>query len=121
MIPGSNLLKQALRVIAPSTVTYNRFLARVLNSIGLYENTYEAPVQIKGSFQPVPRQMYAEFGLNLEKRYALFYTLSNMITIERDKSNDTIIFAGITYQCEANSEWYQIDGWNATLISAIVT
>lgn len=121
MIPGSNLLLDALEIIDPSKVTYYKFLSRTVNDRGLFETEYDTAVNLYGSFQPVPRNMYEQYGLELEKIYALFYTKSNVISLARDKTGDKIVFASVQYQCEANNDWYAIDGWKGVLMSAVDT
>ena len=114
-IPGSNLLTQAFRLIAQQTVMYFQFLSRAQNAVGQDITTYAAPVPILGSFQPVPKQMYEKYGLDLAKTYATFYTPTNALSVNRDISGDQIVFNGGTYQCESENDWFAIDGWTGVL------
>lgn len=114
-IPGQNLLNMALTVIAKQPMRYYRALGRTLNSVG-QDITQYAPVQtIYGSWQPVPRRLYEQFGLDLQKDYFTLYTSNNVIDITRDVSGDQVAFNGQRYQCESNNEWFQLDGWNGIL------
>lgn len=115
MIPGSNLLKTALKIISPQTITYYRFVSRALNDIKQWVATYASPVEISGSFQPVPRALYAQYGLDFSKDYFTFYTNTNIFSTQRDVSGDQIIFEGQQYQCEANNDWFALDGWKGVL------
>lgn len=120
MIPGENLLATALTVIAPVTVSYQQAQPRGMpNAIGYFEPTYADAVPIQGSFQPVPKNLYSEMGLDLTKTYFWFYTTTLINGINRDVTNDLITFAGNTYQCESPKDWYNIDGWNAVLVSQV--
>lgn len=114
-VPGSNLLKQALTVIQPQTIVYYKANGRVVNTVGQYQTSYDTGVSVLGSFQPIPRQLYQQYGLDLQKDYYTFYTLNDIIDIARDVSNDQIAFNGNRYQCESNTEWFQMDGWKGVV------
>lgn len=93
MIPGSNILRMALTIIARNSVVAYQFASRTLNSIGLYDVTYSDPISISGSFQPVPRQLYREYGLDFQQSYFTFYTDQlDLIDIQRGSSGDQITF-----------------------------
>jgi hypothetical protein len=115
MIPGSNLLNMALTVIAKQTISYYRAVSRSLNSVGQDVTVYAGVVSIVGSFQPVPRQLYEQYGLDFQKSYFTFYTSNNLIDVQRDVSADRIAFQGLLYQCESNNDWYGEDGWKGVL------
>jgi len=115
MIPGSNLLNMAFQIIAKQTVTYYQYASRVTNDIGIEITTYEPGIILQGSFQPVPRQLYAQYGLDFQKSYFTFYVSANMLDVQRNVSGDQISFNGARFQCESNVEWFNIDGWVAVL------
>lgn len=115
MIPGSNLLVTALTVIASADIIYYKFISRALDSAGLYTSLYNAPIIIKGSFQPIKKSMYAALGLNLSKKYANMYVPNDIIDVNRDVSGDKISFQGENFQCESAEPWFGIDGWTAVL------
>jgi hypothetical protein len=114
-IPGQNLLNMALTVIAKQALTYYKFAGRSLNSVGQDITTYDPPITIYGSFQPVPRALYQQYGLDLQKEYYVYYTSNNTVDVQRDVSGDQIAFNGRRYQCESNTEWFRLDGWNGIL------
>jgi len=114
-VPGSNLLNLALTVIAPQTVTYYKALQRTLNDVGQDVTLYAPAVYIQGSFQPISKSLYEVYGLDFQKTYAVFYTPTNVIDVQRDVSADQIIFDGKRYQCESNNNWYPVDGWVGVL------
>jgi hypothetical protein len=114
-VPGSNLLSQALTVIVSQTITYYKWNTRTVNEVGQYVSTYDAPIDIRGSFQPVPKSLYTAYGLDLQKEYYTFFTLNDLLDINRDVSNDQIVFNGIRFQCESDVEWFAVDKWKAVL------
>lgn len=114
-VPGSNLLNLALTVIAPQTVIYYKALQRTLNNVGQDVTLYAPAVNLEGSFQTVPKNLYETYGLDFQKTYATFYTSTNIIDIQRDVSADQIIFNGKRYQCESNNDWFAVDGWMGVL------
>lgn len=111
MIPGSNLLGRALKVIAKQTLSYYKFAGRTLNDVGQDITAYDAPVDIKGSFQAVNQSLYEMNGLDLQKSYFIFYVEQGLMDIERDTSGDQLEFFGRRYQVQSNAEWIDIDGW----------
>lgn len=114
-IPGSNLLKSALTVIASQTVLYYKAQSRTANDIGQYVTLYAPAVSIRGSFQPVPKNLYQVYGLDFSKVYFTFYSLNDLIDIQRNVAADQIVFAGKRYQCESNNDWFAIDKWKGVL------
>jgi len=115
MIPGQNILNMALQIIAKQTIQYYAFVNRSLNAVGQDIATYAAVQNIVGSWQPVPRQVYVLYGLDLQKDYFTFYTSNNLLDITRDVSGDQIAYRGRRYQVESNNDWYQLDGWKGIL------
>lgn len=114
-IPGQNLLNIALRVIKEQTIQYYQFDTRTLNSVGQYETVFLEPVNIVGSFQPVPRSLYRTYGLDFQKEYYTFYTSNDLLDLTRDVSGDQIMFMGKRYQCQSNNDWFKLDGWKGVL------
>ena len=115
MIPGQNVLKMALTLIAKQSVTYYAYLSRSTNAVGQDITVYSPPVRIVGSFQPVPRQLYMQYGLDLQKDYSTFYTSNNILDVTRDVSGDQIVYRNRRYQVESNNDWYRQDGWKGVL------
>lgn len=119
-VPGSDVLNDALSVIASESVTYYQFLSRSQNDVGQDVTVYNDPITIYGSFQPIPRNEYQQLGLDFNKSYFNLYTSNNIIDIARDVSGDQIQFQGVQYQCEALTKWFGIDGWVAIRCVAIL-
>ena len=110
-IPGQNILNMALTVIARQAITYYQYSGRAQNSVGQDMTIYNQPITIVGSFQPVPRNLYQQYGLDFQKDYFTFYTSNNVIDVGRDVSGDQIAFNGQRFQCESDVAWFQMDGW----------
>ena len=117
-VPGSNLLNQALTVIYRQVITYYLAGTRTQNSVGQWVTPYTSS-NIVGSFQPVPKNLYQAYGLDLQKTYATFYTSNNIIDVARDVSNDQIVYNSQRYQCESNNDWFAQDGWKGVLCCLI--
>jgi hypothetical protein len=114
-IPGQNLLNMALTIIHKQEIQYYQFDSRSLNDIGQEVTVYKSAVTIVGSWQPVPRHLYMQFGLDLQKDYFTFYTSNDVLDVTRDVSGDQVSFQGRRYQCESNNDWYKLDGWKGIL------
>lgn len=113
MIPGSDILNDALSVIIPQQVTYYAYSGSIINDVGQNVPEYAESVIILGSFQPIPRSLYQQLGLNFDKSYFNLYTSTNIIDVSRNVSGDQISFQGSQYQCESCTQWFGIDGWKA--------
>ena len=114
-IPGINLLNMALTIIAKQTLSYYQFVSRGLNSVGQDITVYASPINLVGSWQPVPRNLYEVYGLDLQKDYFTFYSSNNILDIQRDISGDQVVFMGKRYQVESSNDWFQLDGWKGML------
>lgn len=115
MIPGSNLLNMAFGAIAQQTVAYYVNTGRTANSIGMQVPSFAAPVNVRGSFQPVPRSKYEYMGLDFQKNYFNFYVSRSVIDLARGVAGDQLVFNGKKFQCESKTDWFGIDGWDAVL------
>ena len=111
MIPGSNLLRSALRVIAPQTAVYFQNTGRTTNAAGLDVSTFAAGANVRGSIQAVDLEKYEDMGLDFQHNYIQCYLLSSGIDIARDKSGDQMTFNGKRYQYVKEANWFVQDGW----------
>jgi hypothetical protein len=122
MIPGSNLLKIALRVIAKQTVSYEAAISRTTNAAGLWVTSYAAPVPLSGSFQPIDRSYYLQYGLDFTKYYANWYDPSGTVKdVQRNTAGDRITYAGSKFTALSSTDWTAPDGWNGTLFVRVPT
>jgi hypothetical protein len=115
MIPGSDLLDFALRIIGTQTVQYIKTNGRTLNSIGQYIPSFDDPVNVNGSMQPIPRYRYEMYGLDFDKNYYTFYVSDDFIGTDRDVSGDQIIFNNNLFQVQSTNDWFAEDGWQGVL------
>jgi hypothetical protein len=121
LIPGSNLLQTALSILARQSFQYYAFQSRSPNAIGQDVTTYNPPVTMTGSVQPVPRSLYQSYGLDFQRNYVNVYVPQAILDIARDVSGDQIAFQGATYQCVSRTPWVGIDGWDAVLCVQVLT
>ena len=116
MIPGSNLLNMAASLISLQSGTWERFTGRTQNRVRQYINQYDPPVQISGSFQPVPRQVYSQLGLDFNEFYLMLYTSTEIYDTQRDTSGDIINFDSRRFRVVGRNEWSPVDGWNGVML-----
>lgn len=115
MIPGSNLLKRASRLIRLQPVVWRAFVSQTKNAQGVVVPTYAAPVTIQCSVQAVSRTMYTQFGLDLQKNYVMVYTSNTLRDLERNKTCDQIDFGGRRFDVQSNTDWFSMDKWRGAL------
>ena len=115
-VPGCNLLSMASRIIAQKSFTYLQYLSRSTNGIGMQVPVYASPVTLRGSIQPIPRELMMTLGLDLTKHYENIYVSNRLIDIRRDVSSDKFQFDGATFQGLSMTKWIDLDGWNAILV-----
>ncbi len=111
MIPGSNLLNQAARLIRLTPVPYYKYSARTLNANRQWVSAHEPVVYVPMSVQRVPRDKYVEFGLELQKNYVSLFASANLLDLTRDTGSDQIFWGGRYYQIESQNTWFEQDGW----------
>jgi len=114
-----NLLNQALSLIPSQTGSIERFASRVKNARGQYVTTKAAPETISGSLQAVPRETYAEMGLELKKIYYMLFTSNDVSGLARGDSGDFLTFSGMTFQAVKEGGWKPIDGWDGIMLVKI--
>lgn len=121
MIPGANVLQMAMSVLGKQCVQYYNFLSRATNSIGQDVATYSGPVPIQASVQPVPRNLYEQYGLPFDRYYVNVYVPQSVLDVSRDVSGDALQYNGNYYQVLSKTDWFQQDGWVAVLAIQVPT
>lgn len=114
-VPGSNVLRKAMRVLGNNTFTWYQFTGTSTNDIGLDVNTFAYGQQVKGSVQPVPRSSLQTLGLDFNKEYINVFSQPPVQDLARDRAGDQIQFNGFRYQVMSDTQWSGIDGWQQSL------
>lgn len=112
MIPGSNLLLQAGRLIRFSPIDYYAFDSRSINAARQWVATFTRIPDVYASVQAVQRNSYVQYGLDLQKNYVKVYAARNIIDLARDSSGDRFIYDGRLFQLESQYTWFKEDGWD---------
>lgn len=116
MIPGANLLRQALGVIGSQTVAHQPNTGRTLDAAGRDVAAYGAAVVLRGcSVQPVPRARYAQLGLDFTRTYITVYAPTAALGVARNRSGDRILYQNNFYEIESDTPWFALDGWSEFL------
>jgi hypothetical protein len=112
LIPGSNLYSIAQTLIGDTELLQYQPLSRELNRVGQWIVEYSDPVSIRGSWQPVERNLYHEIGLDLSQTAYLLYVSADIIDVQRDRSNDLIVWGDKTFACNSSvPDYFEVDGW----------
>lgn len=112
MIPGSNLLSQALSLIRPQSIAYLQCTGRTLDAAGRDVAVYAAPVDVpRTSVQAVPLGRYAQLGLDYKRRYVTVFAPVNIVGVSRDRTGDRISYDSEYYDVEMETPWFRVDGW----------
>ena len=120
-VPGSNLFKQATKMIRKQQITYVKDLGRTKNSIGQYITEYSDPMPIMASVQAMQRDKYQQLGLDLQRNYIKIFASQELQDLERGKSGDKVTWNGRDYQLTSDVDWNAMDGWEyviAVLVSS---
>jgi hypothetical protein len=104
-----------MTVIAKQPFQYLKFKSRTTNEVGQDVAEYFPAVTVRGSVQPVPRNLYQAYGLEFQESYVNVYAPRKFIDVTRDVSGDQILFQGRKYQVLSSTPWYGIDGWDVIL------
>lgn len=115
MIPGSNLLNAARRLIRFQEVMYIKDNGRTQDSARQWVTAYLPPEGLMASVQAVKRDKYIELGLEMQKKYVKIFASIDAIDIEREASGDRFIFGRELFQMESQTTWYVQDGWMSCL------
>lgn len=112
MIPGANLLRQALGVIGAQEVTHFRNTGRALDAAGVNVAAYAPGVIVRGcSVQPVSRARYVQMGLDFTRDYITVFAPVSATGIRRNGSGDRVMYRGEYYEIESDTPWFSLDGW----------
>lgn len=116
MIPGINLLAIATQAIGTDTVMWSRFVSRERNALGNWVSTYDDPVAIRGSVQPVEARDYKELGLDMSRRYVTLFTSHDVQHVKRESSPDKFEWDGGLWEAQGGDDWHRQDGWREVIL-----
>ncbi len=119
-IMGGNILNRALARVGSDTITYYKFADRVNNGAGIKVASYDPPRQLRGSVQPVARQLLAIMGLDLQRDYVTLYTQDNIEDLERNKGPDQFLYGGCRYEIVSDTDWKKPQGYVGSLAVRVV-
>ncbi|QDH49586.1 head-tail connector protein [Pantoea phage Kyle] len=113
IVPGANLFRLATRLIKPQPIEYYRFAGRDTDRQRNLVDTYFPVQTIMASVQAVPRDSYAELGLDFQKNYLKIYVAMDVMDLERDASGDMFAFGARKrfYKLTSETPWFDMDGW----------
>lgn len=115
IVPGSNLLGLASQLVAFQEAKHWRNRAVVSGGDGVNAPTYYPAEDIFVSVQPVPRNLYDVYGLDLQKDYVTIYASTRLHDVRRDKAPDLVDYGGTRYSVESNEDWRNQDGWAGSI------
>lgn len=115
IVPGSNLLALALGVIGNQKVQWRKFAGMTTLTSGVQAPSWDDPVDINGSLQPVDETMLQQLGLDWTKKHCMFYASAEFKEVDRDQTGDRLTYAGRTYQILDKTTWFAQDGWERPL------
>ena len=117
MIPGNNLLRMALQVIAPTQgVAFQQYLGEQENDFGGTAVSYGPTTPLFNvSVQPVTKSQIQQMGLAVNKSYITVWCDSQIEGSYRGRQNDIILWDGAKWEVQPESDWIKQDGWEQIL------
>jgi hypothetical protein len=107
-----NLLATAQTVIGKQAYKLRKYLSRERNAAGYYVSTFDVPVDMLGSVQPVKATQYESMGLDFKKAYIKIYDVKLIESLSRDTNADQIIYDGYIWHVAEDTSWFLSGGWN---------
>lgn len=114
-VPGMNLLGMAMQLITPQAVVWYAATNRTQNAVGQWVSEFAAPEVIRGSWQPVDKAKYEQLGLDLVKKYFVFYASKSITPVERITSGDQLEYDDKMHQVLDDADWFTQDGWRGVM------
>ncbi len=114
-IPGVNVYALASQLIGKKAFIYFEFDTTTTDARGLDVTTYKTGVPLTDNIQPVPRRLYQQLGLDLDKYYIMIYTDNPLRVVERGTPGDQLEFNSQRFQLLDNTDWKPQDGWQGVM------
>lgn len=115
IVPGSNLLRLASRVIRFQIIQYYRTNGRTQNAARQWVPTFEPGFNMSCSVQAVNRKNFSQMGLDFNSFYVNLFASLDIVDLERDSSGDRFVYNGSLFQMSQNQNWHSQDGWATCL------
>ena len=115
MIPGSNLLGQALGAITPQLVIHYAATGRTTNAQGRETVTFAPAAPVYGSFQPLSAARAVAAGLDAAKSYSTFYAQQPFAAPSREGPADLLVYGGNQWRVVDVLSWFAQDGWEGVV------
>lgn len=110
-----NLLASAQTVIGKQSYQLRKYSGRIRNAAGYFTSSFEPPVNMSGSVQPVNARQYQDMGLDFKKSYIKIYDVNLIKAITRDSNADQIIYDEYLWHVAEDTPWFLSGGWNFVL------
>jgi hypothetical protein len=114
-----NLQALAATVIPQQTVLHHRFAGNITNDMGYQEPSYDDPVDITGSFQPMAAQDATKLGLDFRQVHATLHTSAAIALAGQGTQPDRIEYGGKLYDAIGVTDWKSQDGWAQYVLVAV--
>lgn len=114
-----NLQALAATVIPQQTVLHHRFAGNITNDMGYQEPSYDDPVKITGSFQPMEAETAAKLGLDFREVRSTFHTSAGVALAGEGTQPDRIEYGGKLYDAIGITDWKTQDGWAHFVLVAV--
>ncbi len=111
-IVGSNIYKAATQLLTRRPYRLQRFDSRSVDEYGLITNNYLDPEDRLATMLAVSAKMVRKEGLDAKEKYLKLYDTVKFQQATRDKAGDLLFVFDEVFEIIAQSDWYEIDGWN---------
>ena len=110
-----NLLGTVQTVIGMQEYQLRKYASRSRNAVGYWVSSFETPVNMSGSVQPVRSTQYESMGLDFKKAYLKIYDVKLIEAMDRESNADQIIWDGFIWHVAEDTSWFLSGGWNYVL------
>lgn len=116
LVPGSNVLKIAMRYLGNQTVKIKPYRETVITDDGRMIPQFDDEIIITGSWQPLNLTTKKFLEIELSQDAANFFTNHPLFSIDRDRASDVAFYNGATWRIRSVTDWQSQDGWKQVLL-----
>ena len=109
-----NLYKS--QIIQKQPFLIKRFLGETIDQNGFRVKGYGNIEHGVGIVQFVPKNVYAQFGLDFTKVYLTIHTSDNLSCIDRGTDGDIITYRGVDYLAKSDTD---VDKYGFRVVTAV--